>query len=63
MTSKPRQGRDLRRTSLYMDAQDRHYLASLADLLGLAPSEVLRLALRTLAHRYGLLRTKKKEGA
>jgi hypothetical protein len=51
--------RDLRRTSLYLDARDRLYLISLGNLLGLRPTEVLRLALRTLAHRYGLTSRKK----
>lgn len=51
--------RDLRRTSLYLDAADRAYLARLVEFLGLRPTEVLRLGLRTLAYRYGL--TKERE--
>ena len=54
--------RNLRRTSLYLDARDRRYLKALAELLGLMPSEVLRLALRTLAHRYGLTGAKTQRG-
>jgi hypothetical protein len=49
-----RSQRDLRRTSMYLDAMDRRYLAELAELLGLRQTEILRLALRTLAHRYRL---------
>jgi hypothetical protein len=51
--------RALRRTSFYLDDQDRRYLADLVDLLGLRPTEVHRLALRTLAHRYSLTSRKK----
>jgi hypothetical protein len=61
--TKEKDARNLRRTSLYLDAQDRHYLGVLTEMLGLQSTEVLRLALRTLAHRYGLLRTKPKGGA
>ncbi len=49
-------GRELHRTSLYLDAVDRQQLAGLADLLGLQPTEVLRLALRSLGRFYGLNR-------
>jgi len=47
--------RNLRRTSLYLDEKDRQLLSSLTRLLGLRRTEILRLALRTLAHRYDLL--------
>ncbi len=52
----PRRGRGLRRTSLYLDAVDRQQLAELAELLGLHPTGVFRLALRSLGRFYGLKR-------
>jgi hypothetical protein len=45
-------GRDLRRTSIYLDGTDREYLARLVKRLGLWPSEVLRIALREYARKY-----------
>jgi hypothetical protein len=50
-SSKPR---DLRRTSLWLDETDRRYLSDLVGFLGLRATEVLRLALRTLAYQYGI---------